>query len=233
MIASQSDEPAWFDFSHMVFDVDGTLLNSNIAHVWSWQDAFEHENLFFPHLTMFLQIGLPGKQIIDKLAFAFPDRSTAERVRQHAKTFYRTKYVDLVAPLEDTDHLLGALVAQKKKLYAITSAAREETDSMFNKFQLDRYFDCVLTADDLDQGKPTPEPFDLLKKKIASSSPRIISFGDSPYDLAASRAAGIPFVYLGAGGFPREWFSAAFARFLNIKDLNRSLPKAVRLDRAA
>src|SRR5689334_1975801 len=106
----------WHEFPHMVFDIDGTLLNSNIAHVWSWQEAIEHENLFFPFMTLFAQMGLPGKHIVEKYGFALRDKATAERIAKRAGEIYTEKYVDLVSPYDGALALLKTLKSLGKKL---------------------------------------------------------------------------------------------------------------------
>lgn len=217
-------EKPWHEFANMAFDIDGTLLNSNIAHVWAWQDAFESENLFFPHLTMLTQMGLPGKHIIEKFSYAIPDEETGRRIAKKAGELYAERYVSLVAPYDGTYKLLGALKARKRGLYAITSASEKEAQAMLGRFKLNRYFDHVITAEDVEDGKPSPEPFLSLKEKLGTRA-ELLSFGDSPYDFKASTAAGIPFVFLGHGGYPREWFEKAYARFFNINEMLRTLRK--------
>lgn len=216
---------AWHDYGHMVFDIDGTLLNSNIAHVWSWQDAIEAEHLFFPHITLFIQMGLPGKHIIEKFSTHFPDDETAQRIAKASGEIYADRYVNLVAPFDGVYDLLGKLKAREKKLYAITSASKKESDPMLERFKLDKYFELVLTSEEVRDGKPSAEPFIRLKEKLGVHVD-MISFGDSPYDFKASKVAGVPFVYLGHGGFPREWFAKAKASFFSIKQMLETLPKA-------
>ncbi|MEW6055078.1 MAG: HAD-IA family hydrolase [Bdellovibrionota bacterium] len=211
----------WCDFSHMAFDIDGTLLNSNIAHVWAWQDAIEKENLFLPHTTLFLQMGLPGNQILEKFSYVFKDKIVAKRIGENAAKFYIEKYVDLIAPYDGVYDFLSLLKSNRRKIYALTSASSGEANSMLKRFKLNPYFDLVLTKEDLGAGKPTAEPFLKLRERLGTKAD-LISFGDSPFDLKASSAAGVPFVYLGHGGFPREWFSKARACFFNINHILES-----------
>lgn len=215
----------WHEYTNMVFDVDGTLLNSNVAHVWAWQDAIESEQLFFPFITLFTQMGLPGRKIVEKFGFAFRDKATAQRIKKAAGEIYASRYVELVAPYDGVYTLLKSLKARGRKLYAITSASKVEAEAMFKRFKLTPYFDELLTAEETGEGKPTADPFLRLKEKLGARAD-ILSFGDSPYDLKASHEAGLPFVYLGHGGFPREWFTRAEFSFFNINELLRSLPKA-------
>lgn len=215
----------WHEHDHVAFDIDGTLLNSNIAHTWAWQDALEEQHLFLPYFSIFTQMGLPGKQIVEKFGFAMPDKATAEKVRDRAGEIYTERYVSLVAPFDGTAQLLKKLKAMGKKLHAITSASGEEARAMLTRFKLCDSFELVLTSKDTGQGKPTADPFSALKEKIGTRA-KIVSIGDSPFDLKASQASGVPFVYLGHGGFPREWFSGAIAVFFNIKQMLASLAAA-------
>lgn len=214
----------WHEYNHMAFDIDGTLLNSNIAHVWAWQDAIEGENLFFPHLTLFVQMGLPGHKIIEKFSYALRDKSTAERIAKAASEIYASRYVDLVAPFDGVYTLLKKLHASGRKFYAVTSASQTEASAMLKRFKLETYFKLVMTAEDSGEGKPSADPFVRLKEKIGAHAD-ILSFGDSSFDLKASHEAGLPFAYLGHGGQPREWFGRAEFRFFNVKALLNSLPK--------
>lgn len=217
----------WHEYEHMAFDIDGTLLNSNIAHAWSWQDAIESEDLFFPYLTIFLQMGLPGQKIIEKFRYALRDKSTAQKIAKAAGEIYANRYVEMVAPYDGIYELLKSLKARGRKLYAVTSATEIESRAMMSRFKLAPFFNDIITAEDGGEGKPTADPFLRLKEKIGNRAD-LLSFGDSPYDLKATHEAGLPFVYLGHGGFPREWFVRAEFRYFNVKELLRSLPKAKR-----
>lgn len=202
----------------MVFDVDGTLLDSNVAHVWSWQDALETEDIFFPHMTLFMQMGLPGKKIVEKYRFLLRNKETAQKIAKAAGEIYARDYVHLVAPYSGVYTLLDSLKHQGHRLYAVTSASKTEADAMFKLFKLDPYFDDVLTSEESGEGKPSGEPFLRLKAKIGARAP-ILSIGDSPYDLKATHEAGLPFLYLAHGGFAREWFKRAEYQYFNIKQL--------------
>lgn len=208
----------WHAYPHMAFDVDGTLLDSNIAHVWAWQDALETEGLFFPHMTLFMQMGLPGKKIVEKYRFLMRDKETAERVAKAAGEIYSRRYVELVAPYQGVYELLETLKRQGHCLYAVTSASKTEADAMFKRFKLDTYFDDAMTAEESGEGKPSADPFLRLKAKVGARA-SILSIGDSPYDLKASHEAGLPFLYLAHGGFAREWFNRAEYQYFNIKQL--------------
>lgn len=225
MKSSEKKKP-WHQYEHVVFDIDGTLLNSNLAHVWAWQDAIEREHLFVPHLTLFMQMGLPGKQIVEKYAFSFRDKATAQRIAESAGRLYSERYVKLIAPFDGAYRLLSGLKRHGRKLHAITSASRPEAESMLNRFKLGAFFTHTLTGEETGAGKPTIEPFSCLKEKIGARA-ELISIGDSPFDLKASESAGVPFVYLGHGGFPREWFARAHSTFFNINEMLAALIKTM------
>lgn len=217
----------WHQFEHMAFDIDGTLLNSNLAHVWAWQDAIEAEDIFFPHITLFMQMGLPGHQIVEKFSYALRDRATAERIRDRAATIFTDKYLAHIAIFDGALKVLGKLKAQGHKLHALTSSGEGEAQAMLEHFKLSRYFDVVMAAEQAGEGQPGPQPFSRLKMSIGAKA-ELISLGDSPYDFQASSAAGVPFVYLGHGGFPREWFMRAHTRFFNIGEMLKTLPRSLR-----
>lgn len=218
---------SWHEFLHLVFDIDGTLVDSNVAHVWAWQDALSEENIFFPYFTLLSQMGLPGKHIVEKYRFALPSESLALKIAQRAGEIFSLKYGSLIHPVNGTHKLLRTLKRRGHKLHAVTSAGQGEALPMLRNFKLNSFFDIVITGDDVSEGKPSAEPFLILKEKIGARTP-IISFGDSPYDLKASLSAGIPFVYLGHGGLPREWFERAHATFFNLNQLQESIPRARR-----
>jgi HAD superfamily hydrolase (TIGR01549 family) len=219
-------DTAWHEFPHLAFDIEGTLLNSNIAHVWAWQDAIQDERLELPFLTLFLQQGLAGRHIADKFSFALRDRETALRIAQRARQIYAEKYIELVTPYAEGRKLLEQLQARGRKLYALTSSSRLESDAeaMLKRFGLEKFFDAVLTAEESEDGKPNPEPFSTLREIIGSRQ-SLIALGDSPYDFKAATAAGVPFVFVGHGGFPREWFTKAHSVFFNCLELLQTLPR--------
>ncbi len=221
-----SDNPAprvpWHKFKHQAFDIDGTLLDSNLAHIWAWQDALESEQLFFPHLTLLLQLGLPARQLVEKFAFAFRDQKLALHIALRAGQLYAEKYAEFVQPYSGVHQLLEQLHAAGRKLYAVSAGSRAEAEATMSRFDIQGYFDAVITAEDSADGKPGPEPFSNLRERIGSRQ-NLITLGDSPYDLKAATAAGVPFVYIGHGGFPREWFKQAHSSFFNFHELLRTI----------
>ena len=217
---------AWHEFPHLAFDIEGTLLNSNIAHVWAWQDAIQGEQLEFPFITLFLQQGLAGRHIADKFSFAFRNRETALRIARRAQEIYAEKYIEFVTPYDGVFKLLESLQTRGRKLYALTSSTHLESDAeaMLARVGFDGFFDAVLTAEESDADIPGPEPFSTLRELIGSRQ-SLIALGDSPYDFKAATAAGVPFVFLGHGGFPREWFTHAHSGFFNCLELLHTLPR--------
>jgi pyrophosphatase PpaX len=183
-------------FPVVLFDLDGTLIDSGPMILSS-----------FRHATRTVL----GREIPDHELVAATGGSTLE---VQMRTFDEERVDELVAayrahnvPLHDEleccvgiQDVLDALRAEGRRLGIVTAKRRRTVELAFARLGIQHYFDVVVTSDDTTAHKPDPEPILLALDRLGARPEEAAYVGDSPFDVAAARAAGVFAVAVGWGG---------------------------------
>jgi pyrophosphatase PpaX len=171
----------------VLFDLDGTLVDSGAIILASLKHAartvlardVEEEQIA-------ALVG--GSNLHDQMRVLSPAH-VDELVRVY-REHNRPLHEELEA-FEGVEELMETLSEQGRKLGIVTAKGRQTVDLAFAVLSLERYFDAVVTADMTDRHKPDPAPV-LKALELLESEPADAAFvGDSPYDIAAGKAAGV------------------------------------------
>jgi len=178
------------DFIVVAFDCDGVLFDTEQANRIYYSNILQHfgrpavtdEQFAFVHMHT----------IFESLAYLFPDEKTLAAVHVFRKTMDYQQYLGY---LTVEPHLVSLL--EKLKPQFKTAIATNRTDTMnrlLAKFDLDGYFDLVVTASDVEQPKPHPDALLKISDYFNIRPDQVIYIGDSRLDELAARAAGMPLV---------------------------------------
>ena len=181
-------------YTHIAFDIDGTLTNSECACLRSLQDTLEALTGAAPaweELTF--SLGIPGEDTLKRLGL--PDVPSALELWVDNLR----KYQDTIAVFPGIPELLSQLEERGVKMGVVTSQTREEYEEGFAPFPIARHFTTLVRADDAPEHKPSPVP--LLKyMELAGCAPSELLFvGDREGDLRCARGAGVDFALAGWG----------------------------------
>jgi pyrophosphatase PpaX len=171
----------------VLFDLDGTLVDSGAIILASFKHAartvlardVEEEQIA-------ALVG--GSNLHDQMRVLSPAHvdELVRVYREHNRPLH-----DELEAFEGVEELVKTLSEQGRKLGIVTAKGRQTVDLAFAVLSLERYFDAVVTADMTDHHKPDPAPV-LKALELLESEPADAAFvGDSPYDIAAGKAAGV------------------------------------------
>lgn len=183
----------------VLFDVDGTLVDSNYEHVVAWARAFtENGQPAIGSASIHRAIGLAGDELVTHLTGA-PDDAIAQRhdelIAEAADRLTATPgAADLVAECR------GAGLA----VVLVTSGKNDDLDWMLPLVGGRDAVDEAVTSDDVDQSKPDPQPFLVGAEKGGLQPADCVIVGDSVWDMKAAGRAGIPAIGLACGGTTAE-----------------------------
>lgn len=187
----------------ILFDIDGTLVDSNEAHVDAWCEAFADEGFHFDRATIHDQIGKGADNLIPSLV---PDVGKAVKSRiedGHARIF-KDRYLDEVRPFPAARELLVTAKNGGKKVLLATSASGPELDHYVRLLDVSEVIDGATSKDDVEHSKPCPDIFEAAARKAEVEPGAALVVGDTPYDIIAARRSGIDTVALRSGGFPER-----------------------------
>jgi len=186
-------------FPVVLFDLDGTLVDSGAIILGSFHHATETVlQRRFPDEQIMAQVG--GSNLAEQMQLLAPDR-VDELVR-----VYRDHNDPQYSELPCFDGIVDVLAALKRegRRLGVVSAKRKPTvQRVFDGAGVGAYFDVVVGSDDTERHKPHPEPV-LKALELLDAQPHEAAYvGDSPFDVAAARAAGVYAVAVGWGGIHR------------------------------
>jgi phosphoglycolate phosphatase-like HAD superfamily hydrolase len=188
-----------------IFDVDGTLLDTNYLHVTAWWDAFRERGHDVACADIHRAIGLSSDDLITRV-LGRPDPSVSG-----AHSRYIAPYLGRMRPLAGAPELLRATGRLGLNVVLATSAKDEELDLMLDALGARDAVDTVVSSGDVKQAKPDPEIVHKALEESGTDPARAVMVGDTVWDVLAARRAGLPCIGLLSGGIGEEELRGAGA----------------------
>ena len=175
-------------YKHLVFDIDGTIIDSAKINMLSLQETVkELRGDVMPLEDLYFSFGIPGVRAMEILGFPEPEKAVQVWIRNYSACAER-----LGMPLfPGMREILERLREKGASLGIITSKLREEYDEHFEKQGLLELFPCVVTASDTPKGKPYPDPMLEYLRRTGAAPEEVLYFGDTAYDMDCARSAGV------------------------------------------
>ena len=195
----------------VLFDIDGTLVDSNDLHILAWQEAFRGEGHEFDAQVLHDQIGKGADNLVPTL-LPGSDEATAERLGDaHGKVF-KERYLSQVKPFPHARDLLARVHGAGRQVVLASSASKEELDHYVDLLDVRALLAATTSIDDVGTSKPAPDIFSTALGKLDGvEAGEAVAVGDSPYDAESAGKCGIRTVGLRSGGFPDEALQKAGA----------------------
>ncbi len=189
----------------VLFDVDGTLVDSNDLHVETWDLAFRRFGKEFPRADLHRQIGKGGDQYLPAFLTEAEIREFGDELESFRSDLFQKDYLPRVQGFPKVRELLERLKADGKKIVLASSGKTKELDVYQEKLGITDLVDAVTTSDDADKSKPHPDIFvAALESLHGIPASAAIVIGDTPYDAEAAGKAGLRTVGVLCGGFPEK-----------------------------
>lgn len=184
----------------IIFDIDGTLVDSNDYHVWAWQHAFRERGYEIAPADIHDQIGKGGDLLVPAL---IPDASEDEVKALSARhgEIFSSRYLARVRPFPHAADLLRHVAAQGQKVALASSASKDELNHYVDLLGVGDIVSVATSKDDADTTKPAPDIFAAALKRLGVAPGAALVVGDTPYDVVAAKRAGVTTVAVRSGGF--------------------------------
>ena len=212
----------------IVFDLDGTLVDSVDYHTEAWVKAFQEYGYDFSFDRLREQIGKGSEYIIGELLSSDEAEKLESQIAGYRKQYYQDNLLEKVRPFPKVKELFEAIKADNLKI-VLASSARQETIAHYTKLlEIEDLIDGATSTDDVPKSKPEPDIFASALEKLANiTSEEVIVVGDSPYDAMAANKISLPTIGVLCGGFDRETLTQAgcIAIYQDPADLLQNYPQ--------
>jgi HAD superfamily hydrolase (TIGR01509 family) len=195
----------------VILDVDGTLIDSNDAHARAWVEAFgEHGiTVAFDHVRRL--IGMGGDKLLPEVSGLEESSELGGKIAARRGELFLSRYLPELQPFPKVRALLERLTADGLVLTVASSAKEEELVPLLERAGVQDLVPRTTSSDDAEESKPDPDIVAAALKKTGRAKDQAIMIGDTPYDVAAARRAGIEIVGVECGGWTREALAGAIA----------------------
>ena len=203
----------------ILFDIDGTLVDSNDLHVLAWEEAFAREGHRFDRQQLHDQIGKGADNLVPTL-LPGSDEATAERLGDAHGAIFKTRYLDTVKPFPRAHDLLAHAHGLGQTLVLASSASKAELDHYLDLLDARALITATTSIDDVKDSKPAPDIFSTALGKLHGvDAGEAVVIGDTPYDVESAGKCGIRTIGLRSGGFPDEALGGAVAIYDDVAAL--------------
>ncbi|WP_217237804.1 HAD family hydrolase [Streptomyces sp. AC555_RSS877] len=185
-----------------VFDVDGTLVDTNHLHVTTWWEAFRQAGHRVPMHAVHRAVGLGSTDLVAHLLGDDRDKDQDAELSAAHKALYG-QYFDRLPALQDAGRLLRRLDQRGWRVVLATSASGAELDALRRAIGADDAIAATASADDVAEGKPAPEPVEHALELAEVPAESAVFVGDTVWDMRAGARAGVRCVGVLCGGIPR------------------------------
>ncbi|WP_321918011.1 MULTISPECIES: HAD family hydrolase [Paraburkholderia] len=193
----------------IVFDIDGTLVDSVDLHALAWHEAFSQ----FSHSVSFeqarSQIGKGGDQLIPTF---LSDRDIADHgaaLEECRSARFKSEYLASIRPFLGVPELFLRARDAGLKIAVASSAKEDELQKHLEIAGVTKLIDAASSSSDADRSKPAPDIFEAVLAKLHVEASNALAVGDSPYDAQAANKTGLNCIGLLCGGFIEKDLRAA------------------------
>ena len=181
-----------------VFDVDGTLVDTNYHHALAWYRAFRRFDIVLPVWRLHRAIGMGGDNLVAHVA----GQDVEERLGEQLRSAWEQEFNPLIAEVSafaGAHELLVEVKARGLRLVLASSGKSEHTRHFLDLLDATEIADAWTTSDDVEASKPAPDLVSVAVEKVGGR--RGVMIGDSVWDAVAAREVGASTIAVRTGGF--------------------------------
>ncbi|WP_285251128.1 HAD family hydrolase [Pseudarthrobacter sp. fls2-241-R2A-168] len=199
MVALEPESPDSGRRRGILFDVDGTLIDSSYIHTISWWGAFRQHGYDIPMASIHHFVGMGGDRLVDNLLPDDRDKSLDPEVMASHAALYASHWPAL-RRFDGARELLAQCHAAGLAVALASSARNQDLQVMKSILDADAYIDGATSANDAEESKPAPDILVAALEAIGVDAADAVFVGDAVWDMVAAAALGIPAIGVTCGG---------------------------------
>lgn len=202
-----------------LFDIDGTLVDSNYLHVDAWSRAFDDIGHPVDSWRIHRSIGMDSEKLLDAL-LGDADADTRDRASDRQSKHYASS-IDRLRVFEGGRDLLRKLASRGITVVLATSAPETELKPLRSVLAIEDAIDVVTSSEDVGTAKPSPDIVQVALTRAGVEPSEAVMIGDSVWDVQAAGRAGVACIGVLSGGFSLEELreAGAAAVYSDVADL--------------
>lgn len=189
------------DKSGVLFDVDGTLLDTTFLHTVCWAEALRQNGHVVPMASIHHGIGMASDQLLDECLGSERDTDQDDAIVEARLALYK-QYWGRLNPLPGARDLLYACAKRGLDVVLASSASEEELGALRSALDADDVITAATSSSDADTGKPAPDILMAALDRAGLEARNVVFVGDAVWDGYSSQRAGTRFIGVTCGGTP-------------------------------
>jgi HAD superfamily hydrolase (TIGR01509 family) len=203
----------------VIFDVDGTLVQSNDAHAHAWEESLKGEGCPITFEMLRVLIGMGGDQILRRLTDIDPDSAQAREVSIRRAGIFIKDYLPDLKPTSGAHDLVQRLHDDGFGLVVASSAQPGELNPLLDVAGVRKLLQNQAPSDQVQESKPNPDIVRAALDRLQMDPAAVVMIGDTPYDVEAAQRAGVRIVGVRCGGWNDDALQGAIAVYDSPADL--------------
>jgi HAD superfamily hydrolase (TIGR01549 family) len=184
-----------------IFDIDGTLVDSNELHVDSWDRAFRRFGKQFSREELHAQIGKGSDQYLPEFLTPEEIKRFGKELDEYRSELFREEYLPKVRAFPKVRELFQRIHDDNKRIVLASSGKKADTEYYVDLLKIGDFIHGCVSGDDADSSKPAPDIFAAALKKVDDISPDdAVTVGDTRFDIEAAGKAGLKTIAFLCGG---------------------------------
>ena len=205
----------------VIFDIDGTLVDSNEAHARSWVDTLHEAGYDVPFDVIWPMIGMGGDKLLPSATGIESDSRLGKDLSKRRWEIFQRDYLPRLKPMPGARELVARVRQDDLAIMVASSAGGNELGALMEAADVADLMEETTSASDAEDSKPDPDIVQAAVRKSGLEPDELIMLGDTPYDVQAAIGANVKLVGLLCGGWTMLELSGATAIYDDPADLLR------------
>ena len=203
----------------VILDMDGTLIDSNDAHVRAWVEALRAHGHEVSEADIRPWIGMGGDNLLPAAVKISKESEEGKKVSDERGESFKSRYLPRLKPFPEVRPLLERMKEDGLRLIVATSSPEDEVKKAIEIVGVGDLLEDATSASDAGRSKPDPDVVQAALDRLGLSAGEVVMLGDTPYDIQAAGKIGIAVIAFRSGGFADKDLQGAIAIYDGAADL--------------
>jgi HAD superfamily hydrolase (TIGR01509 family) len=184
----------------VLFDIDGTLIDSNDAHTQAWVQTLQRHGHSVSYEHMRSLIGKGSDKVFAEVLGIESESALAKQITKDRTQLLLSSFIPNLHPTPGARLLVQRMRSEGLRLI-IASSSGEELPALLAQAGLNDLLDTAVSSDEVEESKPDGDIIEVALRKAGAQATEAVMVGDTPYDIAAAKAAGVKCIAVRCGGY--------------------------------